>query len=237
MTRRLAIWLATACLVILMPSTAWADPSPSIVAVTGHGSISSANYGPQFAPLGAGGACGCWIASNPGTGPAWLEVEFSSAFYVTGYTFGPRPDLPADQASSWVLKGSINGTEWTTVDTVTANTFPTAAVKAFDVDTPTTVKFLKWDDLRAPTGNNLSMSRLVVEAGSAPVPSPTPTPSASSTPAPTVTATVTAPPSEVVTVVDNAQALETELSGPELVGVAAVGLCIAFLSSRVVLSL
>lgn len=232
MTRRLAIWLATACLVVLVPSTAWADPAPAVTAATASHYY---NNDGSYAPVKAfdGNTTTTWISANPRQPGTWLQAEYASTFYVTSYSIRDR-GVAGEHPTAWVLKGSTDGTTWTTLDTVTSAGISTGVAKSFDVDSPAVVKFLRWDGIDGAPGIT-SIAEAVAVAS--PQPTPTPTPSASSTPAPTVTATVTAPASEVVTVVDNAQALDTELTGPELVAVAAVGLVIAFLSVRVVLSL
>ncbi|MCL2487962.1 MAG: discoidin domain-containing protein, partial [Oscillospiraceae bacterium] len=66
-----------------------------------------------------------WV-SQPGTGTQWLQLEFNDPVSIGYYTVKGdgyfRTNLPQNNPRAWKLQTSTNGTTWTDIDTVTANT-------------------------------------------------------------------------------------------------------------------
>lgn len=57
-----------------------------------------------------------WLDFNPNS---WITVQYSSAYTPTQYTIVSGNDEPTRDPKSWELKGSNNGSTWTTLNTQT----------------------------------------------------------------------------------------------------------------------
>lgn len=66
-----------------------------------------------------------WIALDPQT-PPWLLYQFGggATYAITTYTVTSANDLPGRDPRDWRLEGSMDGVNWTTVDTRTGQVFP-----------------------------------------------------------------------------------------------------------------
>jgi len=67
-----------------------------------------------------GGAYNGWI-TNASALPQWIQYQFAYAQRVTSYSIRPWwvDNYPARTPKNWTLRGSNNGSDWTTIDTRT----------------------------------------------------------------------------------------------------------------------
>lgn len=65
-----------------------------------------------------------WTTNGTNTG--WLLAKLVSAKVITGYSIIRRDDIPGRNPTAWTLEGSNDGTTFTTLDTRTGITWPTA---------------------------------------------------------------------------------------------------------------
>lgn len=94
-----------------------------------------------------------WQANNP-TG--WLAIDMGHNQTITGYSV-TRPAGNSHIAESWQLQGSNNGTDWTTLDTVTNATYPDQTEQR-TLPAPENYQYYRLN-ITASTGN-ASISRL-----------------------------------------------------------------------------
>lgn len=57
-------------------------------------------------------------------GTAWVQYEAAKAYVLSSYSITSGGDAPARDPKDWILKGSNNGQNWTTIDARTNQYFP-----------------------------------------------------------------------------------------------------------------
>ena len=126
----------------------------------------------------------------------WIQYDFAgtTAYAVNKYTVSSANDYPTRDPKNWTLKGSNDGTNWTTVDTRTNVTFASRFQTQTFTFTNTTAYQMYRLDISANSGDvslQLSEIEMFGASGSTPTPgatatpTPTPTPGATATPTPT----------------------------------------------------
>lgn len=71
------------------------------------------------------------------TDVCWLQIQFPSERYAIGYTIVNRGDANAQVPTEWQLLGSQNGSDWTTLDSRTAQTpWALDQAKSYTITTP-----------------------------------------------------------------------------------------------------
>ena len=120
--------------------TMTSNTTPSGVASSSSVTVGQAYQG--FLP--AGTQTGGWYAT--GSLPQWLQYQFTAAQVVTSYsltrtplggyiTFAQTPG-PSPTPSAWMLQGSTDGTNFTTIDTQSGVVFSDDLAKTFTVANP-----------------------------------------------------------------------------------------------------
>lgn len=90
-----------------------------------------------------GSASSYWTFAS--TAPAWVKIQLATAAVVTNYTMLRRDDLPNRNPTAWTLEGSNDNSTWTTLDTRTGITWPTASEnKSFAFTNSTAYLYYRW---------------------------------------------------------------------------------------------
>lgn len=85
-----------------------------------------------------------------------VQIDLGSPKFGSQYVYQPRPDgstaVPYQQWYSWILYGSLDGTNWNVVDTVpSVPNFAWSERRTFSMDAPGTYRFWQWN-VTAGTG-------------------------------------------------------------------------------------
>lgn len=92
----------------------------------------------------ADGAGGFTFGTSVLTG--WVQYQFPQAKIITSYSVWSNSSGSTSAPKNWTLKGSNNGTNWTTIDTVTNNTgCGDYEKRTFIVDTPNSYFYYRLD--------------------------------------------------------------------------------------------
>lgn len=80
------------------------------------------------------------------TAAGWIQYQFPLGIRVLSYTLTSALDIPAADPSAWTLKGSNDGTNFTTLHTVTGNSFTDRSeTQTFTVTSPGTYLYYRLD--------------------------------------------------------------------------------------------
>ena len=133
----------------------------------------------------------------------WLQYDFAgtTAYAINKYSITSANDVPARDPKNWTLKGSNDGTNFTTLDTRTNVTWSSRFQKQTFTCSNTTPYQMYRLDISANSGDvSLQLSELeIFDNGATPGPTPTTGPTATPTPTgtPTPTPTPTVAPIQV----------------------------------------
>jgi hypothetical protein len=86
---------------------------------------SSTNFAADPASKAFDGSAATWWTTNA-VSTGWLRAELASAAVLTAYAIRRRDDIPNRNPNTWTFEGSNDGSSWTTLDTQTGITWPTA---------------------------------------------------------------------------------------------------------------
>lgn len=95
-----------------------------------------------------------WVTpGNVTTG--WLQVDFGSAVTITSYTILPRASTPTQAPTNWAIKGSNDGSNFTTIATVTNYTnWVDGVSRSFDISSPGSYRYYRLDATSVGSGAN-----------------------------------------------------------------------------------
>jgi hypothetical protein len=88
----------------------------------------------------------------------WIQYHYTTAKAVNKYEITSANDVPARDPKSWTLKGSNDGTNWTTLDTRTNETF----ANRFQVNTYTFTNSTAYTDYRLDVSANSGDANLQI---------------------------------------------------------------------------
>ena len=94
---------------------------------------------------------------------SWIQFQFagSNAYACTEYTFTSANDFPERDPKSWTLKGSNNGTSWTTLDTRSNVAFSARFQKlTFTFSNSTAYKYYKVDNITNNSGTIIQLAEI-----------------------------------------------------------------------------
>jgi len=91
----------------------------------GATATSSTNYASEPPANAIDGNPGTHFTTN-GIKTGWLRLQLPTARVVTSYSIRRRDDLPTRNIKDWTFEGSSDGAAWTTLETRTGVTWPTA---------------------------------------------------------------------------------------------------------------
>ncbi|WP_018758247.1 glycosyl hydrolase family 95 catalytic domain-containing protein [Paenibacillus terrigena] len=98
--------------------------------------------------------------SGDGSPPFWLQWEYSEPKVITGYSFTSANDVPNRDPKDWTLKGSMDGQQWTILDTRANEEFASRKLKkSYTFTNQTAYKFFKFD-LVSKGGTQIQMSEV-----------------------------------------------------------------------------
>ncbi|WP_314590352.1 glycosyl hydrolase family 95 catalytic domain-containing protein [Paenibacillus terrigena] len=98
--------------------------------------------------------------SGDGSPPFWLQWEYSEPKVITGYSFTSANDVPNRDPKDWTLKGSMDGQQWTVLDTRSNEEFASRKMKkSYTFTNQTAYKFFKFD-LVSKGGTQIQMSEV-----------------------------------------------------------------------------
>lgn len=81
-----------------------------------------------------------------GTSSGWLQNQLTGAYVAIQYAIRRRDDIPTRMPKDWTFKGSNDGSTWTTLDTQTGITWPTAGeTKVFTFSNSTAYTYYRLD--------------------------------------------------------------------------------------------
>jgi alpha-L-fucosidase 2 len=92
------------------------------------------------------------------TKAGWIQYHYTTAKAVNKYEITSANDVPARDPKSWTLKGSNDGTNWTTLDTRTNETF----ANRFQVNTYTFTNSTAYTDYRLDVSANSGDANLQI---------------------------------------------------------------------------
>lgn len=73
----------------------------------------------------------------------WLQLQIPSFIFLSSYTVIPRPSYAYQAPFSWVIIGSVNGVQWTLLNTQTSITFADQVSQTFNVATSTAYNYYR----------------------------------------------------------------------------------------------
>ncbi|MBH5316214.1 discoidin domain-containing protein [Paenibacillus sp. GSMTC-2017] len=80
--------------------------------------------------------------------PAWIQYELTTAKVITSYSITSGDDVPERDPKGWVVKGSNDGTTWTTLDTQQNQSFSTRLQeKTYSIANTTAFKFVAFENI------------------------------------------------------------------------------------------
>jgi len=147
--------------VIKPTSSSGANQLPAMTAATTSGVTISATseYSSGFAGWkAADGNAGTWWVAN-GAVPQNLDVDFGSgnAKTISSYKMRARNDATPLGPTAWDLRGSNNGSSWTTLDSRSSQSFTSGEQKVFSVGTPGSYRYYRLALTATGAGSNVSL--------------------------------------------------------------------------------
>src|SRR3954447_16447544 len=109
------------------------------------------------------------------TSTGWAAYQLSSPVAVQRYQLASGNDAPGRDPQDWQFQGSNNGTDWTTLDTRTGQSFAGRfTANTYDFTNATAYSYYRLNITRNHGDNIIQLSELVLSDGSNTVPPPTP---------------------------------------------------------------
>jgi hypothetical protein len=113
------------------------------------GSLQTASSSSNFSgepPANAFDTDPATVWDTNGTSSGWLQAQLTLATVLTGYKITQRSGFANRMPKDWTFKGSNNGTTWTTLDTRSAQTWPTSGeVRSFTFTNSTAYLYYRLD--------------------------------------------------------------------------------------------
>ncbi|MDQ6423282.1 glycoside hydrolase N-terminal domain-containing protein [Paenibacillus sp. LHD-117] len=104
--------------------------------------------------------------------PFWIQWEYEGGSVITGYTMTSGNDVPDRDPKNWTLKGSNDGTQWTTLDTRNNEEFASRRqTKSYTFTNATAYRYYKFD-LVSKGGTAIQLSEMTMTGASNPGTSP-----------------------------------------------------------------
>jgi predicted alpha-1,2-mannosidase len=108
------------------------------------------------------------------TSTGWAAYQLSAPTVVKRYQLAAANDSPGRDPQDWQFQGSNNGSDWTTIDTRTGQSFAARfAVNTYDFDNSTAYSYYRLNVTRNHGDSIIQLSELVLSDGSNTVPPPT----------------------------------------------------------------
>jgi predicted alpha-1,2-mannosidase len=108
------------------------------------------------------------------TSTGWAAYRLSSPVAVQRYQLAAANDAPGRDPQDWQLQGSDNGSDWTTVDTRTNQSFPARfAVNTYEFTNTTAYSYYRLNITRNHGDSIIQLSELVLSDGSSTTQPPT----------------------------------------------------------------
>jgi hypothetical protein len=108
--------------------------------------------------LNDGDATTKWLTDTP---TSWAQYTLDAPYTVVKYALTSANDAPERDPRDWTLEGSADGTTWTTVDTVTGNSFDSRfQTKTFTVANPAPFPIYRLTITGHPSGNLTQLADL-----------------------------------------------------------------------------
>lgn len=105
---------------------------------------------------------GVWLANL--TSAAWVQYQFASGIILGRYKLQNfrTADFGGDRSwKSWNLKGSNDGSSWTTLDTKSAQSaWGNEEERTFDIANTTSYSYYRWDGLTAQNGTEPAIANI-----------------------------------------------------------------------------
>ncbi|WP_305782514.1 GH92 family glycosyl hydrolase [Symbioplanes lichenis] len=99
-----------------------------------------------------------WLVDTP---TSWAQYQLDTAQTATTYALTSANDAPERDPRDWTLQGSANGTDWTTVDTQTGQTFTARFQrKTYTVANPGSFLYYRLTITGHPSGNLTQLADL-----------------------------------------------------------------------------
>src|SRR3954466_4351594 len=109
------------------------------------------------------------------TSTGWAAYQLSSPVAVQRYQLASANDAPGRDPQDWQFQGSNNGTDWTTLDTQTGQSFAGRfTAKTYDFANDTAYSYYRLNITRNHGDSIIQLSELVISDGSSTVPPPSP---------------------------------------------------------------
>ncbi|MEV6850414.1 GH92 family glycosyl hydrolase [Actinoplanes sp. NPDC051411] len=123
--------------------------------------------------LNDGDATSKWLVDTP---TSWAQYTLDGQYTVVRYALTSANDAPERDPQAWTLEGSNDGgATWTTVDTVTGNTFDRRfETKTFDVANPGRFAVYRLNITAHPSGNLTQLADLDIADANVTTPPPSP---------------------------------------------------------------
>jgi predicted alpha-1,2-mannosidase len=123
--------------------------------------------------LNDGDAASKWLVDTP---TSWAQYTLDGFYTVVKYALTSANDAPERDPQAWTLDGSNDGgATWTTVDTVTGNTFDQRfQTKTFEVAHPGSFEIYRLDITAHPSGNLTQLADLDIADANVTTPPPAP---------------------------------------------------------------
>ncbi len=119
--------------------------------------------------LNDGDAATKWLTDTP---TSWAQYTLDAPFEVVRYALTSANDAPERDPQDWTLEGSADGTNWTTVDTRSGETFTERfQTKTYDVADPASFPIYRLNITGHPSGNLTQLADLeLADANTTPPP-------------------------------------------------------------------
>lgn len=92
-------------------------------------------------------------------GSVWLQFELNEAVAANAYTITSANDFSERDPIDWILRGSNDGENWTTLDSRAGELFDQRfQLRVFRISNRTAYKFYRLDILRARSGGTMQMA-------------------------------------------------------------------------------
>src|SRR4051812_13604477 len=109
------------------------------------------------------------------TSTGWAAYQLSTPVAVQRYQLASANDSPNRDPQDWQFQGSNNGTDWTTLDTRTGQSFAGRfTANTYDFTNATAYSYYRLNIMRNHGDNIIQLSELVLSDGTDTVPPPTP---------------------------------------------------------------
>ena len=149
---------------------ATANSVPTMTSNTAPSGVASAStfYDANFAAWKAfdHDTATAWVNEGVGTpfptNPAWLQYQFTTAKVVTKYVIYPRVSNNGQAPSAWTFQGSMDGVNWTVLDTQSGKTFSGDAAQSFRIYNVVPYLYYKLNMTAGGSSNYVSIGELEI---------------------------------------------------------------------------